>query len=93
MSKELYLANAKLMLIDSLLLLKDSTIAQYQKKDSTNTLKSKAYEEIVKNYKKTISNQEMQYNLLGMKITKLQIKKWVLLFLGLAGGFVFGKLL
>ena len=77
--------------MDSLLLLKDSTISQYKKKDSTNTLKSKAYEEVVKNYKKTISNQEMQYNLLGMKITRLQIKKWVLLFLGLSGGFVFGK--
>lgn len=91
--KELTAYQVKSAFQDSLLTVKDSTINELKKKDSVNRVKDKVYLDIIGNYKKTVSNQEMIYALQGMKISRLQTKKWVLLVLGVASGIVAGKLL
>jgi hypothetical protein len=88
MKEELKITNHKILVMDSLLITKDKKIIEYKVKDSLNNNVIGSYKDIVSNLNKSLSNSDLSYALVNIKLGREKTKKWATLLLGVGVGFL-----
>lgn len=86
--EELGITKNKILIMDSLLLTKDKKIVEYKIKDSVNTKIIGSYKDVVLNLNKSLTNSDLSYGLMNMKLAGEKRKKWATLVLGVGVGFL-----
>ena len=86
--EELGITKDKNAILSKVVIVKDSIITVYQKKDTINALMQDGYRSAVKNLQTSLANAEAKYHIQNVRLLRQKIKKWGSFVVGIGVGFL-----
>lgn len=87
-AKELDIVNQKVVKLEYAVTIKDSTLAQYRKKDQLHNQMVTGYEAAITNFKQIVANNQQALKTQRTMVRRQKLAKWGTFLAGLGGGYL-----